>query len=198
MLKTIIPFLILFVISLSAYPGHSLDISQGISARGSLISSSARGFEGKTQGGSFFELSNTLSGGTAGADITIGYHSVGASDLSGGYGYRGYSGVHLFLSGEWYRTAGRSLRRPESSTAAIRPGIGGGAGGFFSLYEHTDILFFYPALRLMVFSDLFFPSSPFSLRYGIPLEVYFRKDLASSFSLGFGVWGVMSWKRLFS
>ena len=198
MLKNIIPCLALFVISLSAYPGYSFDISQGISARGSLVFSSTPEFEQKTQRGSFFELSNTLSGDSAGVDITVGYHRVGASELTGGYGYRGYSGVHAFLSGEWYWTGGRTPGRTESTAAVIRPGIGGGAGGFFSLYEHADILFFYPALRLILFSDIFLPASPFRLRYGIPLELYLRKDLASSFSLGFGIWGIMSWKRLFS
>jgi hypothetical protein len=198
MFKPSISFLVLFVISLSADPAHSLDISQGISARGSLIASAASGFDGKIQRGSFFELSNTLAGDTAGADLTVGYHSAGAGDLAGGYGYRGYSGVHIFLSGERYWTPGGRSRSTEGAAAEIRPGLGFGAGGFFSVYEHTDILFFYPALRLTLFSDIFFPASSFSLRYGLPLEVYFRKDLASSFSLGFGVWGIMSWKKLFT
>ena len=86
-------------------------------------------------------------------------------------------------------------------TAGIRVftprfGVGAGIGGFFSRYQHTEILFFYPALRIILFADLVPPEGSFRLRFGLPAEIYLRRDLESSFSLGIGVWGALNWTRL--
>ena len=86
-------------------------------------------------------------------------------------------------------------------TAGIRVftprfGVGAGIGGFFSRYQHTEILFFYPALRIILFADLVPQEGSFRLRFGLPAEIYLRRDLESSFSLGIGVWGALNWTRL--
>lgn len=194
-MKGIVPFLTGFVISLSAATLPALEFSQSLSLRGGLLVSRADGYEGKTQGGSFFELDNTLAGESFGAALTIGYHDVGPSNLSRGYGYRGYEGVHFGVSAEGYLApvpaAEGSARRPR-----LRPGLAAGALGYFSRYTYTDMLIFYPSIRALPFVDILYPEALFRLRFGLPLEYYFRKDLASSWSAGWGVWGVLSWPAL--
>lgn len=194
MTKLTISLLAGFVISLSATLGHSLDFAQGLGLRSALFLSRAEGYDFKTQGGSLFELSTSLSGESFGVSAALGYHSIGASNLTEGYAYRGFEGFHGFLSAEWY-PLGTEAGRHESKPLP-RPGVSGGLGGFFSRYVDTDLLFFYPALQASLFSDFYFPDSLFRVRFAIPLEIYFRKDLASSFSFGLGAWGILSWKRL--
>jgi len=195
-----------FVILLSADPCHSLDFSQGIGLRGAPVLSRAEGFSPKSQGAAFFELDNLLSGESFAAFLTLGFHSVSASGLDGGWGYRGFDGFHGWLGAEWRHPAppasrGRASGSGQQETGAKgvfipRFGVGAGLGGFFSKYHHTEILFFYPALRIVLFADLLPPGGAFSLRFGLPAEIYLRRDLESSFSLGLGVGGVLNWTRL--
>ncbi len=196
-----------FVILLSAVPAGSLDFAQGLALRGSAAFSQAGGFGRKAQGLAAVELENTLSGGTFGGTLTVGYHSAAASGIDGGYAYRGWDGVHLWLTGEVYAgpnppvkpgsggaaANGKRGPAPDSGRPAVRPGLGAGIGGFFSMYENTENLFFYPALRLLPFADLFFPGSLFRLRFASPLELYLRRDLDSSFSAGMSLSGIFSW-----
>jgi hypothetical protein len=194
-MKTTIVYFSCFVILLSAVPGHSLEFVQDIGFRGAAVFSKGPGFERKTQGGSFIELENILAGSSFAAVLTFGYHNINPSGLSGGWGYRGWAGFHGWLGAEWYffNTGAEDGSGPDMA----RPRFGAALafGGFFSEYQYTEMLFFYPALRASVFADIFF-DSPFRLRFGIPAELYFRRDLESSFSLGIGVWGGISWSRL--
>ncbi len=196
-MKHTIPFFAVLVISLSAVHGHAIEFSQALGIRSALLLSRAEGFETKTQGASVFELSATLAGEYAGLSLAAGYHSVGASDLSRGYSYRGFDGFHGYAAFEWYPLGGVAEKAGEPGPFP-RPGLSCGVGGFFSKYEYTEILFFYPSLRASLFSDFFFTGSLFRVRFELPVEVYLRKDLESSFSLGFGAWGVLSWSRVAS
>lgn len=194
-MKKSIPFFAVLVILLSAERGFSIEFSQELGIRGGFVLSKADGFEAKSQGASIAELSATFSGELIGVSLAAGYHSVDPSNLHGGYAYRGFDGFHGYASVEWYPLGG-----PDDAGGGPgpfpRPGVSFGLGGFFSKYEYTDLLFFYPALRACLFSDFFFDGSPFRIRFALPAEVYLRKDLASSFSLSFGAWGVLSWSRL--
>jgi len=191
-MKYTLPFFFFFVTSFPTVPSHALEFSQALAVRSALLVSRAEGFETKTQGASIFELSATLSGEYLGLALAAGYHSVEASNLSDGYSYRGFDGFHGFAALEWY-PFGVVEGEAGGPNPLPRPGLSCGIGGFFSKYEYTDILFFYPSLRASLFSEFFFTGSVFRVRFELPAEIYLRKDLASSFSLGFGAWGVLSW-----
>jgi hypothetical protein len=193
-MKRSIAYLYGFVILLSAAAGHSLDFLQDIGFRGAALISEREEFEKKQQGSSFAEFQNILSGESFAALFSLGYHLVRPSNLSGGWGYRGFEGYHFWLGAEWY-FAGQNLPKPEAPKKPPRFGVSLALGGFYSIYQYTDILFFYTALRMNIFADLFF-ASPFHLRVGLPTEIYFRRDLDSSFSTGIGVWAGISWARL--
>jgi hypothetical protein len=201
-MKRNIPRLYGLLLLLSAVSSHSLDLLQDIGFRGAALASRQEPFEQKIQGSSAVEFQNILSGESLAALLSLGYHSVRPSNLSGGWGYRGFEGVHLWLGAEWYFLgAEQNLPRPEGAgtspqkTTMPRFGLCLALGGFYSMYQYTDILFFYTALRMNLFADLFF-SWPFHLRIGLPTEVYFRKDLDSSISTGIGLWAGISWARL--
>jgi hypothetical protein len=182
--------LYLLCIIVSAVPCHSLDFFQDIGFRGAALLSRREEFENKPQGSAFVEIQNTLSGANFAAALSLGYHSVRPSNLDGGWGYRGFEGFHLWLGAEWY-----FLNQEHSLSPPPRFGLSLALGGFYSMYQYTDILFFYTALRMNIFADLFF-SYPFHLRIGLPTEIYFRRDLDSSFATGIGVWAGISWGRL--
>ncbi|MDR3201069.1 MAG: hypothetical protein LBT68_06375, partial [Spirochaetales bacterium] len=101
-MKRIIPCLFGFVSLLSAVPGHSLDFLQDLGFRGAALVSQQGEFERKPQGSSFAELENIFSGKYFAAMLALGYHKVYPSNLSGGWGYRGFEGYHLWLGAEWY------------------------------------------------------------------------------------------------
>ncbi|MDR1933314.1 MAG: hypothetical protein LBQ57_10905 [Spirochaetales bacterium] len=191
-MKRILPCLFWFVSLLSAVPGHCLDFFQDAGFRGAVLLSQQGDFGRKPQGSTYAEFQNVLSGESFAALLSLGYHKVNASNLSGGWGYRGFEGVHLWLGAEWYLFTAQNVSDPPPGP---RFGVSLAYGGFYSVYQYTDILFFYTALRLDLFADLFF-SLPFHLRIGIPAEVYFRRDLDSCYAVGFGVWGGISWSRL--
>jgi hypothetical protein len=199
--KHTIPGLYIFLILLSAVPGHSLDFLQDLGFRGGVLASQQGRFEQKTQGSSLVEFQNILSGTYLAAALSLGYHKVSPSNLSGGWGYRGLEGYHLWLGAEWYFLNQQSalVRGPaetgQSRSLPPRFGLSLALGGFYSTYQYTDILFFYTALRMNLFADLFF-SSPFRLRVGLPTELYFRRDLDSCAATGIGLWAGISWDRL--
>jgi hypothetical protein len=194
-MKTTVTYFSFFVLLLSAIPCHSLDFIQDIGFRGAALFSKAPGFERKTQGGSFIEFENILAGRSFAAFLSFGYHNINSSNLSGGWAYRGWLGFHGWLGAEWYffNTGAADALGPDITRPRL--GMALALGGFFSEYQYTEVLFFYPALRAVFFADIFF-DNPFRLRFGIPAEAYFRRDLESSFSLGIGVWGGISWSRL--
>jgi hypothetical protein len=190
--------LYIFVILVSAVPGHSLDFLQDIGFRGAALVSQEGEFGQKPQGSSIVEFQNILCGTYLAATLSLGYHKTSPSNLAGGWGYRGFEGYHLWLGGEWYFLNQESaLPRQNEPATALPPrfGLSAALGGFYSMYQYTDILFFYSALRVNLFADLFF-SHPFHLRVGLPAEIYFRRDLDSSFSTGIGLWAGLSWGRL--
>lgn len=200
-MKHTIPCLYIFIIIVSAVPGHSLDFLQDVGFRGAVLMSRQEEFENKPQGSSIVELQNILSGEYFAALLSVGYHKVSPSNLSGGWGYRGFEGWHLWLGAEWYflnQESARIMPRAPSRQRFAPPrfGLSLAVGGFYSMYQYTDILFFYPALRLNIFADIF-SSLPFHLRFGLPLELYFRRDLDSCVSPGgLGLWAGISWARL--
>lgn len=173
---------------------------------GSTVFSRAPDFQTKTQGLSSLEFENLFFGPRLGLAFSLGYHSAAATGIQGGYSYRGWQGMHFRLSGEIYLSPAPSpgavggpnfIRGPGSSGSGggirVRPGVGAGVGGFFSMYQYTEILFFYPSLRIQPFADLFLPRSLFSLRFALPVELYLRRDLDYSYSLGLGASGVFRW-----
>jgi hypothetical protein len=197
-MKRIIPCIVGFVSLLSAFPCYSLDFLQDVGFRGAVLAPRQGEFERKPQGSTYLEFQNIFSGEYVGALLALGYHKAAPSNLSGGWGYRGFEGVHLWLGAEWYfftATGARPSSAGTEESPGPRFGVSLAAGGFYSMYQYTDILFFYTALRLNLFADLFF-SLPFHLRVGIPAEVYFRRDLDSCYALGVGVWAGISWARL--
>jgi hypothetical protein len=178
-----------------------LDFLQDVGYRGAALMPQQGEFERKTQGSTFLEFENILSGESFAALLSVGYHNIRPSNLDGGWGYRGLEGYHLWLGAEWYflnaATASQSIavNNSESRPRYPRFGVSLAWGAFYSEYQYTEILMFYTAMRLNLFADLFF-ASPFHLRIGIPTEIYFRKDLDSCYSFGVGVWGGISWARL--
>jgi hypothetical protein len=197
--KRIVAYLYGFVILLSALPGHSIDFLQDIGYRGGVLMPQQGEFERKPQGSSFAEAENILSGKYFAALAAFGYHKVYPSSLSGGWGYRGLEGYHLWLGAEWYflnqESAIRNAETEKTHSLPPRFGLSLAWGSFYSVYEYTNILFFYTALRLNIFADLFF-SLPFHLRFGLPVEMYFRRDLDSCLSAGIGLWAGISWAKL--
>jgi len=188
-----------FVIAFFPPQALGLDFSQGLVLGGGTVFSRAPGFGTKPQGMVEAELENLLSGRSFGGALILGLHSAAPSGIRGGYGYRGWEGMHLRLSGEMYlsparrRVGGEGNPDAASGGMLLRPGFGAALGGFFSMYRHTEILFFYPSLRLQPFADLIPPRSLVRLRFALPVEVFFRRDLDVSWAVGLGAAGVFRW-----
>ena len=197
----------LFAILVSAGTAFSLDISSSISSRATLTVSRMEGFDYKTQGGNSLELGTLLEWGSCAITGILGVHGTEASNLGGGWGYRGYEGVHLRLQGEFplsplsagggtapVGTNGTSrVRASTNGTSAVRAGVGGGSGGFFSRYRETDQVIFYPSVYAFLFLDAPTGSPKVRVRYTFPFEWYFRKDLATSFSFGLSIGVLYTW-----
>jgi len=165
------------------------------------------GFDYKTQGGNSLELGTILEWESFAISGILGIHGTEASNLGGGWGYRGYEGVHLRLQGEFFLpplSAGGStapvgtndtsgVRASTNTTSGVRAGVGGGGGGFFSRYKETDQVLFYPSAYAFLFLDAPTGSPKVRIRYTFPFEWYFRKDLATSFSLGLSFGVLYTW-----
>ena len=203
----IISSLSLFAILVSAVPAFSLDISTSISSRGTVTVSRMEGFDYKTQGGNSLELASLLEWDSFTISGALGVHGTEASNLGGGWGYRGYEGVHIRVQGEVplsppsteetsapFSIDGTSRAQATTNgTSRVRAGLGGGGGGFFSRYRETDQVLFYPSVYAFLFLDAPTGSPKVRIRYTLPFEWYFRKDLAASFSLGFSIGVLYTW-----
>ncbi|GAB4367576.1 MAG: hypothetical protein Kow009_04490 [Spirochaetales bacterium] len=156
-----------------------------------MVISRMEGFDWKSQGGNSLELTTRLEWAAVSITETMGIHGVEASNLDGGWGYRGYEGAQARLGVEV--PFGDTPADGRSATGS-QAGWGAGGGGFFSRYRDTDLLFFYPSIYTFLFLD-YFTSPRLRIRYTVPFEWYFRKDLAASFSLGISIGVVYTWTR---
>ena len=189
----------IFAILVSAVPAFSLDISTSISNRGIVTMSRMEGFGYKTQGGNSLELATFLEWESFAISAILGVHGTEASNLGGGWGYRGYEGVHLRLQVEAPLSpsppsaGGPSVPPRATGTSRVRGGLGGGAGGFYSRYRETDQVLFYPSAYAFLFLDAPTGSPKVRIRYTLPVEWYFRRDLVTSFSIGLSMGVLYTW-----
>jgi len=186
-----------FAILVSAAHAFSLDISSSISSRGTVTVSRMEGFDYKTQGGNSLEVATLLEWESFAISGILGIHGTEASNLGGGWGYRGYEGVHLRLQGEFLLPplsgGGPSVPIDTNGTSGVRAGVGGGGGGFFSRYKETDLVLFYPSAYAFLFLEAPTGSPKVRIRYTFPFEWYFRNDLATSFSFGLSFGVLYTW-----
>ncbi|GEM_PF-1608863 len=204
----------LFAILVSAVPAFSIDISHSLSSRGTVVISRLEGFDFKTQGSNSLELATLLEWSSWAISGILGIHGTEATNLDGGWGYRGYEGFHARVQVEIpFSIGGTSMgdlsssgthdkdtsvkekasREKPTSGSIFRAGWGGGGGGFFSRYRETDLLFFYPSAYTFLFLDYLTAYPRIRIRYSVPFEWYFRKDLDSSFSFGLSIGVVYTW-----
>lgn len=173
------------------------------------------GFTFKSQGGNSLELGTHLEWSSWAISGSLGIHGTEASNLDGGWGYRGYEGAHARLglevpfssrgSPKGGLPTGDTPAGDTQSTAVplgksgqdlgFQAGVGGGGGAFFSRYRETDLVFFYPSVYAFLFLDHYTTSPRVRIRYTIPFEWYFRKDLAASFSLGISIGVMYTWTQ---
>ncbi len=206
----------LFAILVSAVPAFSIDVSHSLSSRGTVGISRMEGFDFKTQGGNSIELATLLEWPSFAISGILGMHGAEATNLGGGWGYRGYEGAHARLQMEFPLFSGipsaggvstegipagdsmpeetESRERPRSGSGFVA-GWGGGGGAFFSRYRETELLLFYPSAYTFLFFDWYTAFPRVRIRYTVPFEWYFRKDLAVSFSLGLSIGVVYTWTQ---
>ncbi len=112
------------------------------------------------------------------------YRYVLPSDTSGGYAYRGFSSVGLFLGFDW----------KTSWTARIGPDVllslGGGAnaGAAFAQYLDTELLFFHPEYTFSTYFEYVSPEVPaLSFKYEALASGINRNDMAVFAGGGLGL-----------
>lgn len=121
-------------------------------------------------------------------------HGVEPSSLGGGWGYRGYEGLHFRLQVDF--PCGPSAVSCSQPSALPTPtvGWGGGAGAFFSRYQDMELYFFYPSLYLFPWIEIPLGNPRWGARYSLPVEWYLRKEVEIAFSLGISVGVTYRWK----
>jgi hypothetical protein len=186
-----IPLLPLVVIFLSPTPPARADFMQALSVEGRAVVSQAESYEVKTQPGLLVWLMNRLElTDFLAVTAAAGLHSVGRSNLTGGYAYRGYLGLGLGLSLEFMP----GEKRP----GGLRPGAFLGGEANFVQYANTQLLFFFPALSAgFVLEYRLADPSWLVLRWEVPLSWYLRRDFAWSAGLGVGVAVAVDYGELF-
>ncbi len=117
------------------------------------------------------------------AGLGAGWHYTFASDLRDGYLYRGYTGLEARLSFGW----AVALQMP-AGEPPMRVGLQAETLARLDRYAWTELYFFYPGLSFGPFLELG-PgrASRFSYRILVPLDFYFRRDLAHNSALGLSV-----------
>lgn len=112
----------------------------------------------------------------------IGLHSTGASNLEGGYLYRGYRGWH------WGARLSTRIGRIEmGSDLLMTIGMRAAASARFSTFHYTQLLFFYPHVGIAPYLDFHRREGLLSARFSMPVDVYLRRDLRYSVSAGLGI-----------
>lgn len=120
--------------------------------------------------------------GPLGMGLSLGYHGVGPSNAAAGFLYRGHhgadAGLHLFARGRLATTGALDLFGGTRVGAAIA----------FDVYSLTELLFFYPSLRIAPYAEVHFPRlGPHTFELSVPWQWDFRKDLDASASVGLGL-----------
>lgn len=106
------------------------------------------------------------------------FFGVAATDLSGNFGYRGFSAGDLAVLAE-----ARALIGQWSGFGRLEAGGGMGVAGAIAAYQYTELYFFSPELRaegFVAWVPSFLPG--FDLRLSIPLAWQLRRDVDYSFS----------------
>lgn len=156
-------------------------MSYGVGGAGTLNIGAGQGFDPKMQwGGSGalqvgFPLLEWLS-----LEPGFDYAYLAASDVSGGFAYRGFQGGALSLMLQAHQMVASSARFGRLDLGA---GLGGAAA--FSVYNDTTLFFFFPEARLSPFVEwqpAFLPAFGFML--ALPAKVQFRRDMAWSVAAG--------------
>jgi hypothetical protein len=186
-----IPLLLLLVIFLSPAPPVRADFMQALSVEGRAVVSQAELYEVKAQPGLLVSLRNRLElTDFLAVTAAAGLHSVGRSNLVGGYAYRGYLGLGLGL--------GLEFMPGEKRPGGLRPGGFLGGEAYFVQYANTQLLFFFPALSAgFVLEYRLSDPAWLALRWEVPLSWYLRRDFAWSAGLGTAVAVAVDYGELF-
>lgn len=112
----------------------------------------------------------------------LGLHYTGASSISGGYAYRGFRGWHW---GGRVGIRGKPLEIGRS--LSLRPGLRAGGSVRYSRLQYTELIFFYPQIGVAPYVDVGRARDTWWARFLLPIDVYFRRDLDYSVSMGLGV-----------
>ncbi|MFQ3621330.1 MAG: hypothetical protein SNJ78_10370 [Spirochaetales bacterium] len=194
MIRYIVPYFAFFAILVSASPSPCLDVSTALSSRGFISVSRMEGFSEKLQGAHALELAILWEFSSFSLSTQVGVHGVEASNLKGGWGYRGSEGmqvrllfdlpVYSFPSSAAYEH--RATEKPKDGST-IKIGAGAGVSGYFSRYTFTDQYFFFPAAEGFTYLEVPTLNRRIRFRYTLPLEWGFRRDLTYTFSTGFGL-----------
>ena len=110
----------------------------------------------------------------------VGFHWTGGSNLAGGFLYRAYNGFDLRIYA--------SMVGQAAPSSMLTLGFHIGPLARLDRYSRTLLYFFYPGVYVHPFLEGRFRNS-FLSRWtlGIPVELYFRKDLQLSLSAGLGL-----------
>jgi hypothetical protein len=119
--------------------------------------------------------------GILGLGFSLGYHVADDSDPAAGYLYRGHNGMevstYLLL---------RPVLAAEQPRARVGCILGGSAN--FDMYNHTELLFFYPSLMAEPYIELPTEVPPrITFCIGLPFRLDFRRDMDLSSSVGLGL-----------
>jgi len=175
------PRVLLFIIFAVWTTGSLYAMSYSVGGAAALGIGAGQGFGPKLQGGGSgsigigIPLLEWLS-----IDPGIDYAYVAASDVSGGFAYRGFQSGALSVMLE--------ARAPIAASADFGRLLGGAALGgaaSFSIYNDTTLFFFFPEVRLSPFLEwqpAFLPS--FGLLLALPAKVQFRRDMTWSVAAG--------------
>lgn len=113
----------------------------------------------------------------------IGVSSLWASDLSGGFSYRGVTSFSAGLSLELDILS--FVPSPVDGEDYLFLGFSLGGKASLAQYEYTELYFFYPSLIFEPLLMFTFPKEPhFFLRLSLPAEGHFRRDLSFAGNLG--------------
>ena len=153
----------------------------GLNSCGGMVLTKTEIFAVKPQAGGSLGLSLEFSPTTfLGFALAYAYHWTGPSNIEGGFVYRTYSGSDFRLS--------VSLRYAELFNNETVILIFGSYQGGIARFDHYDLAalhFFYPGLFVEPFLELGLHEWPeSSMRLSLPLDYYFRHDLALSASVG--------------
>jgi hypothetical protein len=112
--------------------------------------------------------------------LSLSYRRTAASNLAGGFLYRGHGGMSpgLYLAAKTAPAVG-------IARFSLQGGAAAGATASFDRYSLTELYFFYLSIFFEPFLEFHFPRlGPNTFSLAAPLRLDFRRDLDSSFALG--------------